>query len=55
VIKETYFPTSPKPVAESTILTEEFSSEPDDGYVAPTSGPMAAYVKAATKLSKNSN
>ena len=55
VIKETYFPTSPKPVAESTILTEEFSSEPDDGYVAPTSGPMAAYVKAATKLSKNTN
>ena len=55
VIKETYFPTSPKSVAESTILTEEFSSESDDGYVAPTSGPMAAYVKAATKLSKNSN
>jgi hypothetical protein len=53
VIKETYFPSSPKLVAESTILTEEFSSEPDDGYVAPTSGPMAAYVKAATKLSKN--
>ena len=55
VIKETYFPSSPKLAAESTILTEEFSSEPDDGYVAPTSGPMAAYVKAATKLSKNSN
>ena len=55
VIKETYFPSSPKLAVESTILTEEFSSEPDDGYVAPTSGPMAAYVKAATKLSKNSN
>lgn len=55
VIKETYFPSSPKLVAESTILTEEFSSEPDDGYVAPTSGPMAAYVKAATKMSKSTN
>jgi hypothetical protein len=55
VIKETYFPSSPKPVAESTILTEEFSSESEDGYVVPTSGPMAAYVKAATKLSKSAN
>ena len=55
VIKETYFPSSPKLVAESTILTEEVSSEPDDGYVAPTSGPMAAYVKAATKMSKSTN
>jgi hypothetical protein len=55
VIKETYFPTSPKAVVESTVLTEEFSSESEDGYVEPTSGPMAAYVKAATKLSKTAN
>lgn len=55
VIKETYFPTSRKPATEATILTEEFAFESENEYVAPTSGPMAAYVKAATKLSKNSN
>jgi hypothetical protein len=55
VIKETYFPSSPKSFVESTILTEEFSSESENGYVEPTSGPMAAYVRAATKLSKSTN
>jgi hypothetical protein len=54
VIKETYFPSSPKAKTESTILTEEFTSDSND-YVEPTSGPMAAYVKAATKMSKHSN
>jgi hypothetical protein len=54
VIKETYFPSSPKAVTESAILTEEFTSESEGDYVEPT-GQMAAYVKAATKLSKNLN
>lgn len=56
VIKETYFPSSPKQPEESTIvLTEEVSSESESDYVEPTSGPMAAYVKTATRLSKATN
>jgi hypothetical protein len=55
MIKETYFPSSPKKeVTEASItLTEEVSSDSDNEYVIPTSGPMAAYVKTATRLSKN--
>jgi hypothetical protein len=56
VIKETYFPSSPKQPEESTVvLTEEVSSESESEYVEPTSGPMAAYVKTATRLSKTAN
>jgi hypothetical protein len=55
MIKETYFPSSPKKeVTEASItLTEEVSSDSDNEYVEPTYGPMAAYVKTATRLSKN--
>lgn len=56
VIKETYFPSSPKQPEESTVvLTEEVSPDQESDYVEPTSGPMAAYVKTATRLSKTSN
>lgn len=49
VVKETYFPTKKTSAAVST-LTEEVDL--DDSDETPASGPMAAYMNAASRLSK---
>lgn len=53
VIKETYFPSSPKQPTENSVLTEEVSVDDESDYVEPTNGRMAAYVNTAKKLSKS--